>query len=231
MKVLTGALLSSGLAVAGLSASGQPAQAADCRIGVAGLPTKLRIDGRTHSYKVKPSVTGCVTADRGASEVDALVVGPHGAQLDGIWLVGLDKSGTAYLQTASGYRAGTYRIADDGSNIVDGSFTKVPYTWQARTFVAKYQGYTSLTAHRGTKKVTLHGAVRRYGPAAYDYIAQNRTVYLQRYTGGAWHTFKKVTSPHGTYSYSFSTARTYTYRAQIKESADTWAATSGHHRA
>lgn len=231
IKVLGGALLSSSLAVAGLTAGIQPAQAATCQLGVSGLPAKLSIDGKTHAYKVKPAVSGCASADRGSSEVDALVVGPHGAQLDGIWLVGLDKTGTAYLDTSYGYRAGGYHVADDGSNVVDGDFKTVPHTWKAKTFTAKYDGYASLVAHRSKRKVILHGAIRRYSPAAYDYIGQKRTVLLQRYSSGAWHTFKQVTSPHGKYSYSYTTGKKYTYRVQIKETTDTWSATSGHHRA
>ncbi|SDS44443.1 hypothetical protein [Microlunatus soli] len=203
------------------------AAAASCHISVSGLPTKVSIDGNTRVYSFRGSKSGCSSLDSEYSYVTASIVGPNSSTRvqDSYVMAGFDSNEKYYLFSDE-WRAGSYKVVDGGSTVVNDDYDDLSYTWNVKSMAAKYDANISLSASRSGSKVKISGAVKRYSPAAWDYVNQNRYVYIQRYSGGTWKNLKVVKSPSGRYSYTYSTKSSYKYRAKLAEKSDTWASTS-----
>jgi len=220
------------LATGAIAATTQPAEASSCKISLSGLPTKVTIDSTDKRYWIRATASGCSQLNRSDSDAYADAYGPNTTRKRTYDLIdaGFKKSSHITLGS-SDYTAGKYVVRDDGSGIYDNDYDDLHYTWVTKSFVAKYRSYTSLSAKRSGKKVTVHGTVKRYSPDWYEYVPHKRPVKVQRYTAGAWHTIKTVTSSGGRYSYSTKTSKHYKYRAVIAETAKALGSTSGTHSA
>lgn len=226
-RAVLAVLITIGVAATGLVVNAEPAAAAtSCQISITGLPKKVTIDSKHRRYWVKGWSKGCAGMDRSFCDVWADVTGPgkSRAEVDYIW-TDFESSDHITLWT-NGYKAGTYTVVDSLSTVVNDDYDDMRYTFVKKTFVAKYKTYTSLSAKRSGKKVTLSGRVKRYSPDYYGSINYMRPVSIQRYSGGKWRTVAKRWSYGGKFSYKYNTKKRYSYRAYIYETSTSMSSTS-----
>jgi hypothetical protein len=230
-KATMGAIASVGMAVTGLIATtSQPAEAVTgCQISVTGLPSKITLDSNDRRYWVNGWSKNCPRLDESNSDVTAKVVGPNNLRDYADYFFTDFGSEDHISLWTSNFKAGKYTVIDDGSFIEDADYNDLHYSWVNKTIIAKYRTYTSLAAKRSGKSVRISGTVKRYEPDAFGYVGYKRPVAIQRYTHGAWHTFKTIWSSSGRYAYSYSTTHRYAYRATIAETSIALSSKSGTH--
>lgn len=122
-------------------------------------------------------------------------------------------------------RLGTHHAVPTGASSSNG-FNDIAQN--SPSFVIKYRSYAYASSARSGTRVHVHGLIRRWSNNGLI-APSGRTVYLQRYSAGAWHTlsgYSRTTDAAGHVEYYFTQASAYHYRVYALESSYVWGTNS-----